>query len=297
MTQRCSANYDISQSILYKLHSKKKLSEILGLPLSVLKICKNDSYYSCFDLEQKNKIRSIQQPIDQLFIIHQRIASLLSRIYHPDYLHSGRKKHSIITNASQHLISDKKTLTIDIENFFPSTTQNKVFLFFRTIFKQSVDVADLLSHLLTFNNHVPTGSPVSMSLAFWANKNLFDELSKFSKNRNTIMTVYVDDVTFTGSGVNSNFLKNASKIIEKHNLKVKKSKVFLYKENQAKFITGTVVLNNKLEAEFKQFKALRVSEFLFLNDSKNEVYRNAYNGRLAFLSQIKPNLKIKMNFK
>ncbi len=65
MTPRCSANYDISQSILYKLHSKKKLSEILGLPLSVLKICKNDSYYSCFDLEQKNKIRSIQQPIDQ----------------------------------------------------------------------------------------------------------------------------------------------------------------------------------------------------------------------------------------
>lgn len=297
MTQRCSANYDISQSILYKLHSKKKLSEILGLPLNVLKLCKSDSYYSCFDLEQKNKIRSIQQPINQLFIIHQRIASLLSRVNHPDYLHSGRKKYSIITNASQHLISDKKTLTIDIESFFPSTTQNKVFHFFRTVFSQSVDVADLLSQLLTFNNHVPTGSPVSMSLAFWANKNLFDELSRFSKNRNTIMTVYVDDLTFTGSGVNTNFLKNASKIIEKHNLKVKESKVFLYKENQPKFITGTVVLNNELDAEFKQFKALRVSEYLFLNDPKNEVYRNSYNGRLAFLSQIKPNLKIKMNFK
>lgn len=296
MMQKCSANYDISQSVLYKLRSKKKLAEILGLPLNILQLCKSDSYYSCFDLEQKNKVRSIQQPIDQLFTIHQRVASLLGRLIHPDYLHSGRKKHSIVTNASQHLDSSKKTLTLDIENFFQSTTQSKVFQLLKGVFKQSPDVADLLSELLTFQKYVPTGSPVSMSIAFWANKNLFDELSKFSKNRNTIMTVYVDDLTFTGSGVNNNFLKNSTKIIEKYGLKVKDSKVFLYKENKAKFITGTVVLNNKLDAEFKQFKALRNSEYLFFNDPKNEVYKNAYNGRLAFLSQIKPNLRIKMNF-
>lgn len=267
------------------------------MPLNILQLCKSDSYYSCFDLEQKNKVRSIQQPIDQLIIIHQRVASLLSRLIHPDYLHSGRKKHSIITNASQHLDSNKKTLTLDIENFFQSTTKDKVFQLLKGVFKQSPDVADLLSELLTFQKYVPTGSPVSMSLAFWANKNLFDELDKFSKNRNTVMTVYVDDLTFTGSGVNNNFLKNSVKIIEKYGLKVKESKVFLYKENKPKFITGTVVLNNKIDAEFKQFKALRNSEYLFLNDPKNEIYKNSYNGRLAFLSQIKPNLRIKMNFK
>ena len=282
MMQKCSANYDIYQSILYKLRSKKKLAEILGLPLNILQLCKSDSYYSCFDLEQKNKVRPIQQPIDQLIIIHQRVASLLSRLIHPDYLHSGRKKHSIITNASQHLDSNKKTLTLDIENFFQSTTKDKVFQLFKGVFKQSPDVADLLSELLTFQKYVPTGSPVSMSLAFWANKNLFDELDKFSKNRNTIMTVYVDDLTFTGSGVNNNFLKNSAKIIEKYGLKVKESKVFLYKENKPKFITGTVVLNNKLDAEFKQFKALKNSEYLFLHDPKNEIYKNSYNGRLAF---------------
>ena len=295
--QKCSASYDITQSVLYKLHSKRKLSEILGLPLNIIKTCTNDFYYSCFDLIQDDKVRSIQQPIDQLFIIHQRIASLLSRITHPDYLHSGRKKHSIITNSSQHLMSDKRTLTLDIENFFPSTCRAKVFQLFKKVFNQSSDVADLLSHLLTFNSHVPTGSPVSMSLAFWANKMLFDELHSFSKNRNTIMTVYVDDLTFTGFGVNKNFLKNSEKIIEKYGLKVKKSKVFIYKENQAKFITGTVIKNNKLDAVFKQFKDLRVAEDLFLKDQTNEIYRKSYNGRIAFLSQIKPNLKIKMCFK
>lgn len=127
MMQKCSANYDISQSILYKLRSKKKLAEILGLPLNILQLCKSDSYYSCFDLEQKNKVRSIQQPIDQLIIIHQRVASLLSRLIHPDYLHSGRKKHSIITNASQHLDSNKKTLTLDIEIFFNQLLKIKYF--------------------------------------------------------------------------------------------------------------------------------------------------------------------------
>lgn len=296
MMPKCSANYDVSQSVLYKLHSKKKLAEILGVPLNTLQLCKSDSYYSCFDLEQKNKIRSIQQPIDQLMLVHKRVASLLNRLIHPDYLHSGRKKHSIITNASKHLDSNKRTLTLDIENFFQSTTKIKVFQLFMLTFKQSPDVADLLSELLTFQKYVPTGSPVSMSLAFWANKNLFDELDKFSKNRNVIMTVYVDDLTFTGSGVNKNFLKNSEKIIEKYDLKVKQSKVFLYKENKPKFITGTVVFNNKLEAEFKQFKELRHSECLFLNDPKNEIYQKSYNGRLAFLSQIQPNLRIKMKF-
>lgn len=289
-----SRYYPLKQSVLYNLKSKNKLAKLIGLSLKELKILQSDEFYSCFQVENGRKI---QYPQNDLYIVHKYVNKLLSRIEVPDYLHSGRKKHSSITNAKSHLFSQYKTLTIDIEKFFPSTLAKKVFNFFFYIMKQSSDVANLLTNLLTYNGYVPTGSPVSMNLAFFANINLFNELHSFSTNRSCKMTVFVDDLTFTGKAINNNFLLHVEKIIVKHDLKIKADKTHIFNENSPKFITGIVVKNNKIEPEYDQLKKLRLDEYNYKTYPDNEQNQLIYNGRLAYLSQINKNLKVKMDLK
>lgn len=295
MTQlRKNRTYKLEQSILYKLKSKNKLAHLLGLKLLNLKTLQDDQFYSCFQVEGDRKI---QHPQGDLYNVHKYLGKLLSRIEVPKYLHSGIKKHSSITNAQSHLLSQYKTLTTDIESFFPSTSAKKVFDFFFYIMKQSPDVANLLTNLLTYQGHIPTGSPVSMSLAFFANINMFNELDCFAKNRGCKMTVFVDDLTFTGKAINANFLLHVEKIVAKNNLKLKKSKTNLFQENSPKFITGVVVKNNQIEPEYNQLKKLREDEYNYINHPNDPKNQLIYNGRLAYLSQISKNLKAKMDLK
>ncbi|GHS71080.1 hypothetical protein EKTHUN627_18790 [Enterobacter kobei] len=58
-----------------------------------------DSAYKEFENDAGRKI---QEPIPQLKAVHKKIGVLLSRIELPPYLHSGRKKHSTLTNAKAH---------------------------------------------------------------------------------------------------------------------------------------------------------------------------------------------------
>ena len=294
LQKKRTKNFPFQQSILYNLKSKNKLAKLLNISLKDLKVIQGDEHYSCFVVSGG---RSIQHPLDDLYKVHKFINKLLSRIELPDYLHSGRKKRSSITNAQSHLFSQYTTLTIDIENFFTSTLSKKVFGFFFNYMKQSSDVANLLTNLLTYNGYIPTGSPVSMNLAFFANVQMFDELHRFSKNRSCKMTVFVDDLTFTGKEVNPNFLSNVEKIVSKHHLKIKDEKTNFFEPNTPKMITGVVVKNNKIEPEYDQLRKLREDEYKYRNEPNNKQNQLVFNGRLAYLSQINKNLKIKMDIK
>lgn len=128
--------HKLFESSLYKLKTKRKLADLLRVTIPELKIATADTgNYVVFEQEGKSgKARAIQHPKDSQKTIHCRIASLLCRIELPKYLHSGRKKHSHITNAKAH-IGNKKVLTTDIKSFFPSTTRKMVFNFFLQHFK------------------------------------------------------------------------------------------------------------------------------------------------------------------
>ena len=46
-------------------------------------------------------------------------------------------------------------------------------------------------------NHLISGAPTSQILSYLANHKMFDEMQAISDENNVIMTVYVDDVTFS----------------------------------------------------------------------------------------------------
>ena len=76
--------YPLHQSSLYRLENKKKLAQILNIELEELKkySSSNQSEYNVF-LNEKG--REIQAPINAIYLVHNRLANLLSRIETPSW--------------------------------------------------------------------------------------------------------------------------------------------------------------------------------------------------------------------
>lgn len=246
-------SYPITDSPLYKLKSKKKLASLLCVSINDLSVLKRDEgNYSIFEqLSKKNKIRKIQKPLEKLDVVHTHIASLLLRIAMPEYLHSGKKSCSNITNAKAHL-NHQKLMTTDIRSFFPSTTREMIFSFFFSIMKMSPDVADILSHICTCHERLPTGSRISMPLAYFANSRMFDEMNQLCEKFRVKMTVYVDDLTFSGDNVNRLFCSVIRKIINKHGHVMHPTKTKLYAGDKPKLVTGVIVFGDSLKVRNEQ---------------------------------------------
>src|ERR1035441_510174 len=100
--------YPLNQSPLYKLHSRTKLAQHLGLTIQELNqvASSQDSLYDRFSKtiqkDGKTKERFIEHPKPRLRQIQKRLACLLDRIQPPDYIHSGFRGRSYISNALSH---------------------------------------------------------------------------------------------------------------------------------------------------------------------------------------------------
>ena len=271
---------------LFNIKSKKYLAFLLKEERSLLKeISKNPQEFYRFapktiEKNGKKKTRNIEEPNFILKPIHRKIHILLSEIPAPDYLFS-KKKSSCVLNAKAHVNCHGSTLNIDIENFFPSTSRIRVQQFFGYFLQYPRDVADFMADICTVNNHIPTGSPLSLMLAFWANKPMFDELNKLAASRKIKMTIYVDDISFTGVAVNDSFKNKVTEIVNRYNHSINPDKVRFFSE-KLRFINGIAVSkdglrpSNKLSKEIRSLKNIR--------DVQNA---NTLGGKLNYMNYIK----------
>lgn len=235
-------SYNINQSPLFKLKSKRKLAEILDLTTQEVESLANrdDNYREFLIGKSSGRPRRIEEPKPHLERIHRRLFTLLSRIEAPGYLHSGVKDKSYISNAKIHLRSNT-AITLDIESFFPSTLGWHVFEFFKSTMECSEDVAGLLTKLSTVRGHVPTGSCLSQVIAFYAHKVMFDEIYALAEQSGFKMTCYVDDITISGPNVGHSFLYKVRGILQRRGLKSKSKKEAVYRNGEAFQITGTII--------------------------------------------------------
>lgn len=268
--------YPLNQSPFFKLKSRKKLLDILGLSKAQANKLMLDSAYKEF---KNDAGRTIQEPIAQLKAVHRRIGFLLSRIELPPYLHSGRKKHSTLTNANAHRQATE-LLKLDIHKFFPSTKAAKVYKSFIEKFEMSPDVAFVMTNLATFAGKVPTGSPISMAMAFWAHKDMFDELNKLATSSNLVFTVYVDDVAFSGSKIPKGFAAQAKKCIHSHGLTSKDRKERFYSSSKGKLLTGIVIQDGELKVRWAHNNSIR-KEFTTLANAKDNAAKIIHLEKLA----------------
>lgn len=288
-------SYALNQCALYKCPSKKRLALILGTDgAQVRQLLSRSDNYRIFQLNNPYtaKEREIQQPIGLLALLHNRIASLLSRVSPPDYLHSGIKGRSNISNASAH-IRGERAITMDISAFFPSTTRRQIDGFFYNQLSCAPDVAGILATICSFNGHLPTGSQISMPLAYWANVDMFTALHTLAEKKGVEMTVYVDDITFSGRQADKGFSHTASRIIQRSGHRVNAGKTRHYNETQAKLITGVIVERGQLKVRNLHHQRIHESYIGYLNGTPAEqsFLMPSLKGKLYAAAAIDPSFK------
>ncbi len=247
----------MTTSPLYGIRSRKRLVEVLDWQGSVKALdgfVEQPDNYNCFLHEEDGKKpRPVQQPTPKLEALHRRVARLLLRILPPDYLHSGLRKRSFVTNAAQH-VNGHPAVKLDVHKFYPSTLHSHVCGFFKNQMACAPDVAGLLASLccVTVNGvrHLPTGSPLSQILAFYSHRQMFDELSAYVAARGGVITVYVDDITASMEFASVGDIRAMGRIITRHGLMWHKERFF--PRGHSKAITGAIAKVDHLEAPKKQ---------------------------------------------
>ena len=144
-----------------------------------------------------------------------------------------------------------------------------MYKFFKNDLKASSDIANILTNFVTIDltlcdiqkpkaieqfllskgikttNHLISGSPASQILSYLVNHNMFDELQTFCDKNDIIMSIYVDDITFSSQNKISHKHKEIIyNIISKYLYRLSKTKVKYYTNKYPKSVTGIVILPN-----------------------------------------------------
>jgi RNA-directed DNA polymerase len=153
--------------------------------------------YHTFDIRKKSgKARVINAPDRRLKMVQRKIADLLTPLYRRrNPVHGFVADRSVKTNAQSHLGS-KFIVNLDLKDFFPSISQNRVAGVLKSLGVDS-SVADAIATLCCLNGCLPQGAPSSPILSNMICFRLDKELLEFAKGARCIFTRYADDLSFS----------------------------------------------------------------------------------------------------
>jgi hypothetical protein len=252
--------YPLNQSPLFRLKRRAKLAQILGISDRELRwLTRNaDALYREKDRPKKNGsgLRHIEDPQRLLKQVQSSLAQLLSRIDPPDFLFCPVKGRDYIQNAAQHR-GNRVIRCLDIHKYFPSTRARRVFWFFYKVLCCERDLAGTLTRLSCYREHLPTGSPLSPILSYFAHLDVWSSVAQICKAHECVLTVYIDDVTVSGARVTDAMMWEIRQAIHRAGLRYHKEK--LYADRPAE-ITGVIVDGLKLLPPHRQQKKIRIGE-------------------------------------
>jgi len=268
----------IHQCALYKMGSPRRLAELLNISLIELEeFFESQNNYNIFTKAlapnpftgKSRKNRAVQEPKYRLRKLHERILSILRRVQYPDYVQGGVKHRSYQTNAAVHL-GARQTATFDLKNFYGSTRYCLVHDFFLNTMCCPTDIAGRLASLTTWNGVMPTGSPLSPLLSFWAAKGLFDKCEELAVKYGLNFTCYIDDLTFSGNHISGGFQAELKILASRYGYEIAKEKTKIFRFGVPAHITGVISHKAMLSVPYSRLKGVRKIQDAI--DGKGDAY-------------------------
>lgn len=286
--KKAKKSYPLNASLLYKITTRKKLATVLNDSIGAIQgmIDPNVPHYHYWRKKKKDgSERDLCEPFKGLDKVQSRIAYLLQSIEMPDYVHAPVKGRNYVTNAAKHRGSRKFCL-MDIEDFYPSCREEKVFHFFHKKMKCAPDVASILAALCCDKGSLPQGSPSSPFLSYWAYSEMWDEIYSIASSSGNIFTLYLDDLTISGEKLSGETVWEIKKQIHKHGLRLKTKKT-RWSIGRPVNVTGGIVAGSELRLPHKQYLKLQEAENDFKKAGGNRKKKtNVLRGRKAQAQQV-----------
>lgn len=257
-----------------------------------------ESHYREFKMKKRSGgFRTIDVPYPALlecqYWIYENILSNIKLNY---CAHGFARKKSIVTNAKIHL-NQAELLKIDLENFFPSISKDRVIALFHRL-GYSTEVSFYLASICCLNGCLPQGAPTSPALSNIISIKLDNRMLAFSRRFELKYTRYADDLAFSGEKLPIKFIEYITKIIEDEGFKVNSAKTQLYNGKGKRILTGVSISTDKLKAP-KEYKKKLFQELYYINKhglsshmTKMKIripyYVNSLIGKLNYILSIEP---------
>lgn len=303
---------------LLECSDRRELADLLEVELPTLTFFafSHGKRYRSFTIPKKSGgLRTIKAPTGGLLEMQRKLAKHLNEIYpQPINVQGFVAGGSILKNASPHL-NKKVLLNIDLDNFFPTITSNRVIGLLRSRpFNFNNEVASTIAGLVCHNGTLPQGAPTSPVLSNMICLRMDRALISLSKRAGATYTRYADDITFS---TRKNRFKNSIvnkqesedvvilgqellKIISDNYFSINTKKTRLSYGNKPKFVTGVKVnlYPNVSRRYVRQVRSmLHAWEIYGLKKAQKEFtvkyggggksYIQVLRGRLAHLRSIK----------
>lgn len=240
----------------------EELSELTRLSTRLLYCLstKNNDYYKQKSIPKRNgSQREISIPSYSLHIVQRWIlVEILNKILPSDRAMAFRKGKNFghKQNAYYHA-NTLYGLAIDLEDFFPSITADKVHTIFSSLGYNNF-ASTILTNLCTLDNKLPQGSACSPAISNIICITLDKRLIGLCEKRGIRYSRYADDMYFSCDD-KILLLKNYSiitRIIEDEGFTINQKKVHFHTPSNKKQITGITVTPTIIE-EYVELKAPR----------------------------------------
>lgn len=274
--------YDLEKSPFAQRPTQREVADLLGETKADLIRLAN--YKDQFIVRRQENIggkdRDLAYPVSRLRGVHERLKFHLNKVRQPSYLFSPRKKRSQRDNAALHLDQDQY-LTLDVKQFYPSTTEEMVYRWFVDELGMFEDVAGLLTRLTTIDGKASFGSPLTPVLCTLVHRPMFDRISDICGARGLRHSVWVDDLTISGGFIPGQVVTSIREVIRERGLR--SHKIRYRTGNRPVMITGIGVVGRHLVAPHSL--NLRIRQYWQdLHDAKSSEERASCAQRL--LSQL-----------
>ena len=257
MRRKADKHHRGCDSPFFRLKSRAWLAKLLYVnPAKLESLARQPGLYRRFQQPKSSGgVRDIHAPRGGLKAVQSRIADLLSRIAPPDYLFAPVSGRSYVDNAAAH-VGAKGVRLLDIEDFFPRCTANKVVWFFRQRMQTSPYVAAVLRGVTTLDGSLPQGSPCSPILAYLCYVDMWEEISRIVADADCTLSVYADDLTISGRMVPEEAIWRVKETLFRHGHRYQLAKERSKIGRFAAEITGVVLRPDGLHVPNRSRKML-----------------------------------------
>ncbi|WP_305263881.1 reverse transcriptase family protein [Nitrosomonas sp.] len=157
----------------------------------------NWKFYRTFTVRKGKKKRTIHAPKVALKVIQKWFGYYLSKeLNFSENVYGFVPGKSAIDAANMH-INARWVYSVDIEDFFPTTTNVIIKESLRTIGYTS-EAADIITGICCYKDTLAQGAPSSPVLSNLVFKDLDRRLKEISDNNQIRFTRYADDIVFSG---------------------------------------------------------------------------------------------------
>jgi len=239
--------YDFEQSPWVQNPTQRDLAKLLGWKKHQLEALIRDKE-RFIKREVKlvgTKMRNLAVPTGKLRTIHERLKFHLNKIKQPDYLFSPRKGRAQRDNAERH-VGQTQFLSLDIRQFYPSTTDEHIFRWAYHVAGMREDVAGLFAKLVAIDGRMPFGSPISPVLTTQVHRGMFDAIYEICQANGLQMSLWVDDLTISGIFVRGALIEEIRGVIRRQGFQT--HKIAFRNAHRPVIVTGVPIERKRVMA-------------------------------------------------